>query len=125
MSKRKPSVEKSPIEQLIDFIHAELKKGESLGHEYPRLENVLLKAEDIRNEFRKIEPKTPLERLGQKLKLIQRPGVDESIWFYYIHDWDLVWRDAVDYEKLYIAMTEQYGAMTERLRIKKKGSNDK
>jgi len=110
---------KTPIEKLIDFIQDELKSGKSLGHEYPHLENVLLKAEEFRNETRNIEPKTPIERLGQKLKLIKRAGVENSYDFYHTTAWDAVWRDAVDYEKMYIAMTEQYGAMTERLRIKK------
>jgi hypothetical protein len=78
----------------------------------------LLKAEEFRNETRKDEPKTPIERLGEKLKFIERSELRGRMAFY-SQEWDAVWQDAVDYEKMYIAMTEQFGAMTERVRIKK------
>lgn len=109
---------KDPMDKLIDFIHAELKSGKSLGHEYPHLENVLLKAEKFRNEAGKDEPQTPIERLRKKLKLIQRSRNHHEIQ-HYNQDWDTVWQDAVDYEKMYIAMSEQFGALAERARIQK------
>lgn len=106
------------MDKLIDFIHAELKSGKSLGHEYPHLENVLLKAEELRNDTRKDEPQTPIERLGEKLKLIERSGIVGRMGFY-SQEWDAVWQDAVGYEKMYIAMSEQFGAIAERVRVAK------
>jgi hypothetical protein len=109
----------TPIEKLIDFIQAELKSGKSLGHEYPHLENVLLKAEKFRNETFKDEPQTPIELLAKKLKLIQRSRNYHDIQ-HYNQEWDTVWQAALEYEKMYIAMTEQFGAMAERARLASK-----
>lgn len=111
----------TPFDKLIDFINAELNAGKRLGHEYPHLENVLLKAEELREQFSEAEPKTPIQYLEGKLKAIECKGsVNMSVerMRFLPDEWKKVWDDAYDYEKMYIAMTEQYGAMSERRRIK-------
>lgn len=114
---------KSPIEKLIDFVQAELKSGKALGHEYPHLENVLLKAEELREQSSEDEPKTPLEYLQGKLKAIESKGsVNMAVErMRFLPDkWKKVWDDAYDYEKMYLAMTEQYAAMNARAKIASK-----
>lgn len=111
----------TPIEKLIDFVHTELKSGKVLGHEYPHLENVLLKAEELREKSSEDEPKTPMEYLQGKLYAIECKGsVNMAVerMRFLPDEWKKVWDDAYDYEKMYIAMTEQYGAMSERRRMK-------
>lgn len=111
----------TPMDKLIEFIHSELKSGKVLGHEYPHLENVLLKAEELREQLSEDEPKTPMEYLQGKLKAIECKGsVNMSVerMRFLPDEWKKVWEDAYHYEKMYIAMIEQYGAISERRRIK-------
>ena len=114
----------TPINRLIDFVQAELKSAKHLGHEYPHLENVLLKAEELREQSSEDEPKTPMEYLQGKLKAIE---CKDSVIFSSVEhigflpdEWEKVWGDAYDYEKMYFAMTEQYAAMNERAKIANK-----
>jgi hypothetical protein len=112
---------KTPIQELIDFVHAELKSGKALGHEYPHLENVLLKSEELKKQFSQDEPKTPMKYLQGKLNAIECKGsVNMSVerMRFLPDEWEKVWEDAYHYEKMYIEMTEQYGAISERRRIK-------